>query len=150
MGAANEVVEWDIARGRAALWITGALLAGLFLVRAADAQDAAKTNDALNTLQAKLSVCIAYFSIFKECAAGDDKELLLAEAAIEGLDKKSRAAADAVGLSSDDVALRLDLNRTSQRQLMGSCLEISVLLSRYSQQCNDLVVGVDRSSKKRK
>jgi hypothetical protein len=75
------------------------LVAGLLLARAADAQDAAKTNEALNTLQANLSVCIAYFSIFKECSAGDEKDLSLAEAAIQGLEKKSRAAANAIGLS---------------------------------------------------
>jgi hypothetical protein len=137
------------ARSRAALPITSGLIAGSLLARAADAQDAAKTNEALNTLQANLSVCIAYFSIFKECSAGDEKDLSLADAAIQGLTKKSRAAADAIGLSSDDVALRLDLNLTSQRQLIGSCSGVSVLLSRYSQQCNDFVLGVDRSRKRK-
>jgi hypothetical protein len=152
MKLVNDVqyVMRKFARSRAALRITSALVAGLLLARAADAQDAAKTNEALNTLQANLSVCIAYFSIFKECSAGDEKDLLLAEAAIQGLEKKSRAAADAIGLSSDDVALRLDLNLTSQRQLIGSCSGVSILLSRYTQQCNDFVLGVERNSKKRK
>jgi hypothetical protein len=152
MKLVNDVqyVMRKFARSRAALRITSALVAGLLLARAADAQDAAKTNEALNTLQANLSVCIAYFSIFKECSAGDEKDLLLAEAAIQSLEKKSRAAADAIGLSSDDVALRLDLNLTSQRQLIGSCSGVSILLSRYTQQCNDFVLGVERNSKKRK
>jgi hypothetical protein len=152
MKLVNDVqyVMRKFARSRAALRISSALVAGLLLARAADAQDAAKTNEALNTLQANLSVCIAYFSIFKECSAGDEKDLLLAEAAIQGLEKKSRAAADAIGLSSDDVALRLDLNLTSQRQLIGSCSGVSILLSRYTQQCNDFVLGVERNSKKRK
>jgi hypothetical protein len=152
MKLVNDVqyVMRKFARSRAALRITSALVAGLLLARAADAQDAAKTNEALNTLQANLSVCIAYFSIFKECSAGDEKDLLLAEAAIQGLEKKSRAAADAIGLSSEDVALRLDLNLTSQRQLIGSCSGVSILLSRYTQQCNDFVLGVERNSKKRK
>jgi len=152
MKLVNDVqyVMRKFARSRAALRITSALVAGLLLARAADAQDAAKTNEALNTLQANLSVCIAYFSIFKECSAGDEKDLVLAEAAIQGLEKKSRAAADGIGLSSDDVALRLDLNLTSQRQLIGSCSGVSILLSRYTQQCNDFVLGVERNSKKRK
>jgi hypothetical protein len=151
MKLVNDVqcVMRKFARSGAALRITSAIVAGLLLARAADAQDAAKTNEALNTLQANLSVCIAYFSIFKECSAGDEKDLLLAEAAIQGLEKKSRAAADAIGLSSDDVALRLDLNLTSQRQFIGSCSGVSILLSRYTQQCNDFVLGVDRSRKRK-
>jgi hypothetical protein len=151
MIAANDApyVKRQVARGRgrALLRITCAFLVGLFLVRSADAQDQAKTQEAINKTQAKLSVCIAYFSIFKECSAGDEKDLSLADLAINGLGKKSHAAANAVGMSSDDIALRLDLNLESQRQLIGSCSGMTVLLSRYSRQCNDLVLGADRSSK---
>ena len=92
-----QYVMRKFVRSRAAQRITSALVAGLLLARAADAQDAAKTNEALNTLQANLSVCIAYFST-QGCSAGDEKDLSLAEAAIQGLEKKSRAAADAIGL----------------------------------------------------
>ena len=104
MIAANDApyVKRQVARGRgrALLRITCAFLVGLFLVRAAEAQDQAKTQAAINKTQAKLSVCIAYFSIFKECSAGDEKDLSLADLAINGLGKKSHAAANAVGMSS--------------------------------------------------
>jgi hypothetical protein len=136
------------AHGRGSPRIPAALLAGFFLIRVAGAQDAAKTKEAMSNMQAELSVCIAYFSIFKECSAKEGKNPRFGELAIENLGIKSEAAADAIGMSSADVAMRLELNLTSQRHLIGSCSGMTILLSRYSEQCNDLVLGVDRNSKK--
>jgi hypothetical protein len=133
---------------RVSLGIAGAFFGGLFLVRAAGAQDGAKTKEAIDNLQAELSVCIAFFSIFQECSPGNEKHPSSAELANEELERRSRAAADAVGLSSADVAMRLRLNLTRERHLIGSCSGTSVLSSRYSQQCNDLVQGADGSSGK--
>jgi hypothetical protein len=141
----NEYVKRQVAQahGGGPLRVAAALLAGIFLSRAAVAQDAAKTREAMSNMQAEFSVCIAYFSIYKECAASDETNLPIIQLAIQNLGIKSDTAADAVGMSSADVTMRLRLNLASQRHLIGNCSGMTILRSRYSEQCNGLVLDAD-------
>jgi hypothetical protein len=117
------------------------LLVGLFRPDAAEAQNEAKLAAALNNLQADLSICIAYYSILKECSAGEDEGRRPAQPAIDDLTRKSEAAADALRMPSADVAMRLELNLAGQRHfIQGSCRRKAILVSRYADQCDALVL----------
>jgi hypothetical protein len=128
-----------MSAGGAAI-VTICLLVGLVSFHAAQAQDEARRAAALNNLQADLSVCIAYYAILEQCSSGEDKSRRLAQAAIDDLTRKSEAAADALRISSADVAMRLELNLAGERHLIdGSCSRKAILVSRYADQCGALV-----------
>jgi hypothetical protein len=120
----------------------GATIISIFLsvsslTSSASTRDIARLTAILDNRLASLSVCIAYYTIIKECSPrGEDAG---AARVIEDLSAQSRAAADALAMSSDEVALRLDINLSMQRQLIeGSCSQIPVLSSRYADQCAGL------------
>ena len=120
----------------------GATIIAIFLcvsslTSTASTRDIARLAAILDNRLASLSVCIAYYTIIKECSPrGEDTG---AARVIEDLSAQSRTAADALAMSSDEVALRLDINLSMQRQLIeGSCSQIPVLSSRYADQCAGL------------
>jgi hypothetical protein len=87
----------------------------------------------LDARQAALSVCIAYYTLLKECSTSDDA--LLAQRLIE-LTANSQTAVETLGMSPADAILRLELNLGMQRQLIqGNCSRKGVLSSRFANQC---------------
>jgi hypothetical protein len=97
------------------------------------AQDEARTKAMIDARQAALSVCVAYFTILKECSTTADT--LLAQRLIE-FTAKSQAAAETLGMSPADVIMRFELNSAMQRELIqGNCSRKAVLSSRFANQC---------------
>jgi hypothetical protein len=142
--------ERQIARTRSRLspTLTATFLAALLLVRAAGAQDAARSKEEISNSQAALSVCVAYLSILKECSTRNRRNPASADRAIADLKKRSDFAAKAMGMSSADVALRLKLNLAKQRHFVKTCSQIAILQSRYSEECNGLALGTNADFKR--
>jgi hypothetical protein len=116
--------------GRLAL---GLLAAWPLISSPAAAQDEAATKAMMDARQAALSVCIAYYTILKECSTSDDA--LLAQRLIE-FTATSRAAEGTLGMSPADAIARLEFNLVMQREfIQGDCSRKGVLSSRFASQC---------------
>jgi hypothetical protein len=117
--------------GRLAL---GLLFAWPLVSSPAAAQDEARTKAMISARQAALSVCIAYYTILKECSTSDDA--LLAQRLLQ-LTANSQTAVETLGMSPADASLRLELNLAMQRGLIqGNCSRTgSILSSRFAKQC---------------
>jgi hypothetical protein len=99
----------------------------------AAAEDEARTRAMMDARQAALSVCIAYYTILKECSTRDDA--LLAQRLME-FTANSQAAVETLGMNTADASMRLELNSVMQREfIQGNCSRKGFLSSRFANQC---------------
>src|ERR1700680_4345197 len=72
------------------------------LLNPSKAQDAAKMKQALTNFEADLSICLAYFSIIRECSSRNGNFLRLAQFATDRLTSIAAKTADALGIPPAD------------------------------------------------
>ena len=87
----------------------------------------------LDQLQAKLSVCAAFYSFEQSCGAEGENGLRLKAAR-----RSAEALAGAIAMSADTVALRLEIALAANQALTGGCDGLRTLESRYAVQCEPL------------
>lgn len=101
--------------------------------RCAFADDAAQLA-ILDDMQAEVSACVAFYTIDLSCGERRETRSRLAVAS-----KRAYALASAIVMAPADTAMRLDLNLTAFRVLIGnSCSNIATLENRYVVECDPL------------
>ncbi len=87
----------------------------------------------LDQLQAKFSVCVAFYTFEQSCGAEGETGLRLKAAR-----RSAEALAGAIAMSPDKVSLRLQIALTADQALTGGCDGLKTLESRYAVQCEPL------------
>jgi hypothetical protein len=117
--------------------IAGALLFA-FSSWSANADDSAHQMT-MDNAHAELSVCLAFYSILRECA-GSEAARAETKAAMLRFENMLLDAARAAHLQSSDEQLRLELNLLDQRTFSGNnCSGAGTLRARYAEQCARLL-----------
>ena len=90
----------------------------------------------LDGLQAKFSACAAFYTVQGDC--GRTRETARRLALVR---KRADALAGSISMDPADAAMRLDLNLTAFRSLIGdSCAGLATLEARYAADCDPLSV----------
>ena len=87
----------------------------------------------LDQIQAKFSVCAAFYTFEQSCGAKGETGLRL-----KAVRRSAEALADAIAMSPDKVALRLEIALAANQALTGGCDGLATLESRYAVQCEPL------------
>jgi len=88
----------------------------------------------LDQLQAKVSACVAFYTIELSCGGSLESRLRLTAAT-----KRSEALAGAISLAPADAGLRLELNLAADRSLIGDgCNSVALLEDRFASECDPL------------
>jgi hypothetical protein len=118
--------------------LIAAALLFAFISSSANADDS-PNQAALDNAHAELSVCMAFYSILRECVGGDAARVE-AETAMLRVGNLMAEAAKAAHLQSSDEQLRFDLNLLDQRTFIGNnCSAVGTLRARYAEQCDKLL-----------
>ncbi|MBI1866825.1 MAG: hypothetical protein HYS06_00750 [Methylocystis sp.] len=133
---------------KATLFLVCAVLFGVTTSFPSEAQDTeAKTLKAMNNLHSEMLVCIAYYSIVKQCLAKRDPRDPLSdetEKVIDHLTSFSTKIGKSIGMTEDAMLSRLKIQIDLQMSLIqNNCVNISSLLSRHGEQCKQVVENGD-------
>jgi hypothetical protein len=122
-------------------WI--AILA-FFIAGMASAQDA-KPALALNSVQAEMSDCLAYYANIKACVGTQDKELSEGtQKTLDALTLMAVKVGQSAGMTQDAMLSRLAMFQNEQRELIkGSCANMSSLFTRHAVRCKKVVQNGD-------
>lgn len=118
-------------------WIGVMLLA---LCGSAFAQTPEKRIEALSNVQMELSVCVAYFSIVKECAPESMKEEAKEfDRTIKYMTDMAYKIGAGLGMTTDAMLGRLQMAYEDQGKLLNkSCLNTASLYRRHAARCKQL------------
>ena len=130
----------------------GLVISATIVIGSAFARDeiSDRERQALNNTQHEMTTCAAFYGLMKQCIvhrarpSEDGKIIQNADAAIERLVNDAREIGSSLGTTEDAMYSRMVNDMTTMKDLVkNDCINISSLLRRYANRCEQVVENPD-------